>query len=75
MRSLTSRVTAGGLSAFLCLEAPLTGDVYSGDGGISGLHYIVAALLGLAFARPVIWKWFKSWRARRVGEAEAADRE
>jgi hypothetical protein len=60
------------LPAFLCLEISRVGDAYSGGGEISGLHCIAALVVGLAFARPVIWKKLKELRRRRLRKDEAS---
>ena len=60
------------LPAFICLEIPHAGDAYSGGSEISGLHCIAALVVGLAFARPVIWKKLKELRSRKPGEDEAS---
>ena len=60
------------LPAFICLEIPHVGDAYSGGSEISELHCIAALVVGLAFARPVIWKKLKELRSRRLRKDEAS---
>ena len=72
MNGLKGLTPARILPAFLCLEIPHIGDAYSGSGDISGLHCIAALVVGLAFARPVIWKKLKELRSRRLRDDEAS---